>query len=110
MQRYAFLLFYMNIIMIIIIILSVNISTTIKSIIAIKELEGIWQAKVSFEVTWFDQRLCMQNLKKNNNLNILKDSERKKLWTPEIIFREGVKNIQRGGGGTSKSRPKATKP
>ena len=28
----------------------------------------------------------MQNLKRNNNLNILKDSERKYLWTPEIIF------------------------
>ena len=68
------------------IIISVNISTTVKGIIAIKELEGFWQAKVSFEVTWFDQRLFMQNLKHNDNLNILKDEERKNLWTPEIIF------------------------
>ena len=28
----------------------------------------------------------MQNLKENDNLNILKDQERKELWIPEIIF------------------------
>ena len=62
------------------------INATVKGLIAINELEGIWQSKVSFEVTWFDQRLFMQNLKNNDNLNILKDEERKELWIPEIIF------------------------
>ena len=62
------------------------VNATVKALLDIKELEGIWQSKVSFEVSWFDQRLFMQNLKENDNLNILKEQEQKELWIPEIIF------------------------
>ena len=51
-----------------------------------KELEGLWQTKVVFELFWFDQRLLMQNLKLDDGLNILADEERKLIWFPEIIF------------------------
>ena len=50
------------------------------------ELEGMWQIKVTFEVTWVDQRLELQNLKHNNNLNILAREERDSVWFPDIIF------------------------
>ena len=56
------------------------------ALIEIKELEGIWQSKVAFELTWYDQRLFMQNLKDNDNLNILTDDERTEIWIPEVIF------------------------
>ena len=50
------------------------------------ELEGIWQNKVTFEVTWVDPRLELQNLKHNDNLNILAREERDSVWFPNIIF------------------------
>ena len=60
--------------------------------ISIKELEGIWQSKVQFEMTWYDQRLFMQNLKDNDNLNILTEAEREDIWIPEIIFANNDKS------------------
>ena len=56
------------------------------ALISIKELDGIWQSKVQFEITWHDQRLFMQNLKDNDNLNILTEEERPEIWIPEVIF------------------------
>ena len=50
------------------------------------ELEGIWKNKVTFEVTWLDPRLKLQNLKHNDNLNILAREERDNVWFPDIIF------------------------
>ena len=49
-------------------------------------MEGIWQTKVTFEVTWVDPRLELQNLKHNDNLNILAHEERDSVWFPIIIF------------------------
>ena len=66
--------------------LPVLISADIQNVLELKELEGFWQTKVVFEMLWFDQRLWMQNLKHDDNLNILADEERQLIWFPEIIF------------------------
>jgi len=66
--------------------LPVFVSAVVYALIDIKELEGIWQCKVEFELTWYDQRLFMQNLKDNDNLNILTEDERPEIWIPEVIF------------------------
>ena len=63
-----------------------NISAEFQSILSIRELDGIWKTKVIVEISWFDKRLKMQNLKKNSNLNILSEKEIKSIWIPEIIF------------------------
>ena len=68
------------------------VSATVLALISIKELEGIWQSKVVFETTWYDQRLFMQNLKDNDNLNILTEDERPEIWIPEIIFANNDKS------------------
>ena len=59
-------------------LISVFVSATVSALISIKELEGIWQSKVQFEMTWYDQRLFMQNLKDNDNLNILRRKKDKR--------------------------------
>ena len=38
------------------------------------------------EITWFDKRLKMQNLKNNSNFNILSENEIESIWIPQIIF------------------------
>ena len=64
----------------------VKVNATILDVLEVKELEGIWQNKVTFEMTWVDPRLQMQNLKENDNLNILAREERDSIWFPKIIF------------------------
>ena len=66
--------------------LLVNITAKVSNVLEIKELEGFWQSKVAFELEWFDSRLEMQNLKVNDNFNLLADEERNSIWFPEIIF------------------------
>ena len=66
--------------------LSVNITAKVNNVLEIKELEGFWQSKVTFELQWLDSRLEMQNLKDNENFNLLADEERNSIWFPEIIF------------------------
>ena len=66
--------------------LSVNITAKVNNVLEIKELEGFWQSKVTFELEWFDSRLEMQNLKVNENFNLLADEERNSIWFPEIMF------------------------
>lgn len=67
-------------------IFSVNVSATILNVLDMKELEGFWQVKVTFDLRWIDSRLQMQNLKENDNLNVLADEERSSIWFPEIVF------------------------
>ena len=63
-----------------------NITAKVKNVLEIKELEGFWQSKVTFELEWLDSRLEMQNLKVDENFNLLADEERNSIWFPEIIF------------------------
>ena len=64
----------------------VKVNATISDVLKMGVLEGIWQNKVTFEVTWVDPRLELQNLKHNDNLNILAREERDSVWFPNIIF------------------------
>ena len=57
-------------------------------------LEGIWQTKVTFEMTWLDPRLQLQNLKHNDNMNILAQEERDSVRFPDIIF-ENTDTVER---------------
>ena len=66
--------------------LPILVSAHIQSVLEIKELEGFWQTKVVFELSWYDQRLVMQNLKDDDDRNILADEERQLIWFPKIIF------------------------
>ena len=66
--------------------LLVTISATIMKILDIKELDGIWQPKVIFDMKWFDSRLLMQNLKDDIQLNVLATEERDLPWIPTVIF------------------------
>ena len=64
--------------------LPVRVHADIRDVLKIQELAGIWQCKVEFELHWHDQRLQFQNLKDNNNLNILTEEERHDIWIPEV--------------------------
>ena len=46
------------------------------------ELGGSWQPKVILYKYWYDERLEYQNLKEDDNLNILTEEERDAIWLP----------------------------
>ena len=52
------------------------------TIIDMNELAGSWQPKVIFYMYWYDERLEYQNLKEDDNLNILTEEERDAVWLP----------------------------
>ena len=47
-----------------------------------QELSGSWRPKVLFRMLWNDDRLEYQNLKDDDNLNILTEEERDEIWLP----------------------------
>ena len=53
-----------------------------KTIIEMKEISGSWRPKVLFRMLWNDDRLEYQNLKDDDNLNILTEEERDEIWLP----------------------------
>ena len=63
-----------------------TISATIFNILEIKELDGIWQPKVIFDMIWSDSRLKIQSLKEDVQLNVLTNEEREDIWVPIVIF------------------------
>ena len=71
-----------------------NVTAQIINVLDVKELEGFWQVKVTFDVSWVDTRLELQNLKENDNFNVLANEERDSIWFPEIIF-ENNDNVER---------------
>ena len=68
------------------------ISATILNILELKELDGFWQPKVIFQMEWNDNRLTMQNLKDDIQLNILTNEERNEIWIPIVIFDNNNEN------------------
>ena len=85
------------------------------NILGLKELEGVWQPKVIFQMEWFDSRLEMQNLKDDIQLNVLANEERNDPWLPIVIFYNNNESqrfkldekaslvVRKGGNGTFSS-------
>lgn len=64
--------------------LAVDVRAEILSVLGIAELAGSWQTKLQLQLSWRDERLQFQNLKQNNNLNLLTSEERGDIWIPEV--------------------------
>ena len=61
---------------------SVGLEAHFRTIIEMQELSGSWRPKVLFRMLWNDDRLEYQNLKDDDNLNILTEEERDEIWLP----------------------------
>ena len=74
------------------IVVTVNLLTILK----VDEVDSNFSCQLKLHLTWFDQRLQYNNLKKDTNYNTLSEEERNKIWTPKLIFtntekRDGLK-------------------
>ena len=63
------------------------LSVDIDRILSIVEITELFEIKFRLYLSWKDPRLVYRNLKKNENLNVLRGEAQNELWAPELIFR-----------------------
>ena len=73
----------------------IRISVDLLTILKIKEVDSIFACQLNLYLSWVDQRLLYNNLKKDPNYNTLSVKERSSIWMPKILFantnkREGL--------------------
>ena len=64
----------------------INISTTLRNVIDISEVNHIIELKYAISLNWYENRAVYQNLKTKEALNMMSDQELSSLWIPFIIF------------------------
>ena len=64
----------------------VNVSTVLKNVIEISEVNHIIELKFGITLVWYENRVEYHNLKVKEALNILSDTELEALWIPYLIF------------------------
>ncbi len=72
----------------------INISVDILSVLGIYEVRGLVRLQLQLDLSWFDERLTMFNLKDSNNLNTLTLEERRKIWIPQVVFFNTVDKLE----------------
>ena len=64
----------------------VNVSTILRNVIEISEVNHIIELKFDISLKWYENRAIYQNLKREEALNMMSDEELEALWIPYIIF------------------------
>ena len=66
--------------------LPVNVTMNILSILEIIEVESSIKLQFGLQLTWQDTRLQMENLQADKNLNTFTETQKDKIWIPELVF------------------------
>ena len=74
--------------------LSVNISTSVQTIIDIEERSNTIELKFKLTVEWPEYRAVYHNLKTKNALNVLSNNELQQIWIPFIVFKVIVHSLK----------------
>ena len=74
----------------------VSVQVDLLNILKINEIESLFSCQLRLFLTWKDERLQFNNLKKETSQNSLSQNEKGEIWIPNIIFRntelrEGIK-------------------
>ena len=64
----------------------VSINIDLISILRIDEIKSQFYLKYILKTQWFDRRLRFNNLKEEQEMNILSPDNRDKIWVPNLIF------------------------
>ena len=70
----------------------IDVSTSIRNIIDISEVNHIIELKFDILMEWYEYRVDYHNLKTVKALNTLSDEELRSLWIPYIIFQNTDNN------------------
>ena len=64
----------------------INVSTILRNVIEISEVNHIIELKFDISLKWYENRAIYRNLKRKEALNMMSDEELEALWIPYIIF------------------------
>ena len=65
---------------------------SVLSILGIYEVEQRIKTQFIMNMSWYDFRLELYNMKTNPNLNTLTNEEKNSIWIPVLLFRKFIKN------------------
>ena len=70
-----------------------KVSVTIKEIKSIEEVKSRYTATFNLKLEWNDARLTWYDLHEDQDLNILSDEQKKRIWFPKILIGNSEENI-----------------
>lgn len=63
---------------------NIFVNVDVLSVLEIHEVEGIFDVQFMLALTWVDERLVLNNLKKEEYLNTLARIDKEKIWIPHV--------------------------
>ena len=64
----------------------IGVSITLFKIVSINERESTIDFQFEIALTWKDQRITFNNLKRNSTLNALSEYDMNNIWLPVLIY------------------------
>ena len=64
----------------------IGVSVTLFKIVGINERESTIDLQFEIALTWKDQRITFNNLKRNSTLNALSEYDMNSIWLPVLIY------------------------
>ena len=64
----------------------IGVSVTLFKIVGINERESTIDLQFEIALTWKDQRITFNNLKRNSTLNALSEDNMQSIWLPVLIY------------------------
>ena len=64
----------------------IGVSITLFKIVSINERESTIDLQFEIALTWKDQRITFNNLKRNSTLNALSEYDINSIWLPVLIY------------------------
>ena len=65
--------------------LSIDVTFVMDTVLKVDEIDEIFYISYNMMVQWYDSRLSYNNLKREEDLNVLTPSQHQSIWTPQLI-------------------------
>ena len=67
-------------------LLSIDLSFVMDTVLSVDEIHEEFYISFTMRTQWYDSRLKFNNLKQQEDLNVLTPGQHGKIWTPNLIF------------------------
>ena len=74
-------------------LLSIDVTFIMDTILKVDEIDEVFYISYTMKTQWYDSRLRYNNLKRQEDLNVLTPSQHQAIWSPQLI-----KHNTKGGG------------
>ena len=68
-------------------LLKINVTMGISSLSSFDEISSNFEAELTLVLSWMDNRLTFDNLRENQESNVITPSEMTQIWIPKLVFK-----------------------